>query len=127
LAAVIIFVLCSAMRLARFTAAARPKSSSAEPAAPGEEKREIVLKSKFFTGLATPSAAAAVMAPVMLAYSRSVGNAVRPDHRLLISLMALGYLCTAQVSLASRRRVLRRPVSELPDLKTKPARGAGIA
>ncbi len=71
--AVTAFVLCSAMRLARFTAAARP----APPLPPGEEYRQTLLKSKFFTGLATPAAAGAVMVPVMLAYSQTVGGRVR--------------------------------------------------
>jgi len=200
LAAVITFVLCSAMRLARFTAAARPKQVSAAPPPPGEEQREVVLKSKFFQGLATPSAAAAVMVPIMLAYSKHVAPLVRPEYGmqlaeggerlaqvdspaappsawviwavivyttlialwmisrlpmfsfkkmrvnrraavpmlvgvglivalavtdfwLMVSLLTLAYLCTLPLSLAARRRVLTRPVGELPELKTRPARG----
>ncbi len=75
LLAVTAFVLCSAMRLARFNAAA----SSPSPLPRGEEQRLVLLKSKFFTGLATPAAGAAVMVPVMLSYSRLVGRWVRPE------------------------------------------------
>jgi CDP-diacylglycerol--serine O-phosphatidyltransferase len=74
LIAVTAFVVCSAMRLARFTAATRPATGLT----PAEQQRQMVLKSRFFTGLATPAAAAAVMVPVMLAYSRLLAGYTRP-------------------------------------------------
>lgn len=91
LLAVTTFVVCSAMRLARFTAAARP-AVHAHPGAPGAQgasagagahevdpQRAAVAKAKFFTGLATPSAAGAAMVPVMLSYSKLLGRFVRPE------------------------------------------------
>lgn len=74
LVAVTAFVVCSAMRLARFTAAARPVTGLT----PAEEQRQTIIKSRFFTGLATPAAGAAVMVPVMLAYSRFIAPHARP-------------------------------------------------
>lgn len=75
LVAVTTFVLCSAMRLARFTAAAG-KKPGATPTP--EEQRDAIVKAKFFVGLATPAAAAAVMVPVMLTYSKILGEYIRP-------------------------------------------------
>ncbi|MBY0311068.1 MAG: phosphatidylcholine/phosphatidylserine synthase [Phycisphaerales bacterium] len=78
LVAVTTFVLCSAMRLARFTAGVRIKPI-AHPGAPTpEEQRDVIVRSRFFTGLPTPAAAAAVMVPVMLAYSVTVQGYLRP-------------------------------------------------
>jgi CDP-diacylglycerol--serine O-phosphatidyltransferase len=90
LVAVTAFVVCSAMRLARFTAAARPVPAVPPSGAPGapvhsgssapdaDQQKAALVKAKFFVGLATPSAAAAVMVPVMLSYSTLVGPWVRP-------------------------------------------------
>ena len=192
LLAVTIFVLCSAMRLARFTAAARP----GPPLAPGEEQRQVLIKAKFFQGLATPAAAGAVMVPVMLAYSRVVGPHLRPwfgmpvgiapeggmldalatptnafagpvviaytlviafwqisrvpmfsfkkmrinrrkvvpllvavgavvvmavkDLWLLIPMLALAYLATVLLSWPSQRRIVKRPVADVPEIKIRP-------
>lgn len=68
LAAVMTFVLCSALRLARFTAATGavrvpPGTTSAEPPKPHPAS------SHYFTGLPTPAAAVAVLIPSMLAVS----------------------------------------------------------
>ncbi len=191
LLAVTAFVLCSAMRLARFTAAARP----APPLPPGEEYRQTLLKSKFFTGMATPAAAGAVMVPVMLSYSKVLGPRVRGwfememgtgpsgrlidapatgagpiaatvvicytilislwmvsrvpmfsfkkmrvgrhavvpllvcvglmvalavrDFWLLIAAVGVLYLATVALSWPSRRRIMRRPVAELAEIKTR--------
>jgi CDP-diacylglycerol--serine O-phosphatidyltransferase len=82
LVAVTAFVVCSAMRLARFTAAARPTVAGAPddgaPVSDGDAQRASIAKAKFFTGLATPSAAGAAMVPVMLSYSKLLGDYVRP-------------------------------------------------
>jgi CDP-diacylglycerol--serine O-phosphatidyltransferase len=69
LAAMMTFVLCSGLRLARFTAATRQVRSSAAPA---PEPRPNPLASKYFTGLPTPAAAAAVLIPPMLDISPKV-------------------------------------------------------
>jgi CDP-diacylglycerol---serine O-phosphatidyltransferase len=57
LAALMTFVLCSALRLARFTAAVKPPRPGVKPSP---------LATKFFVGMPTPAAAAAVLIPVML-------------------------------------------------------------
>lgn len=57
LAAVMTFALCSALRLARFTAAAKPHKPGAGP-------------SRFFVGCPTPAAAAIVLIPPMLRESK---------------------------------------------------------
>lgn len=76
LAAVMTFALCSALRLARFTAAVKPKSASTTPPSL-EEQRATLLASNFFVGMPTPAAAAAVLIPPMLMYSKNVGEKVR--------------------------------------------------
>ena len=62
LAALMTFVLCSALRLARFTAAVKP------PPRPGVKPSPLA--TNFFVGMPTPSAAAAVLVPPMLVSSR---------------------------------------------------------
>lgn len=57
LAAVMTFALCSALRLARFTAAAKPHKPGAA-------------SSRFFVGLPTPAAAAIVLIPLMVRESK---------------------------------------------------------
>ncbi|MFN0010677.1 MAG: CDP-alcohol phosphatidyltransferase family protein [Phycisphaerales bacterium] len=54
--AVVLFALCSAVRLARFTATQRKKKPGAKP-------------SRFFTGMPTPAAAGAALIPPMLLLS----------------------------------------------------------
>lgn len=78
LVAVTTFVLCSAMRLARFTAGVRVKATSGTGGPTVEEQRDAIVRARYFTGLPTPAAAAAVMVPVMLAYSVTVRGYVRP-------------------------------------------------
>jgi CDP-diacylglycerol--serine O-phosphatidyltransferase len=62
LAALMTFALCSALRLARFTANVKP------PPRPGSKPSPLA--THFFTGMPTPSAAAAVLVPPMLVTSR---------------------------------------------------------
>lgn len=64
LAAVMTFVLCSALRLARFTAAAygpTPLVAATAPPTPA-----ALAASKFFVGMPTPAAAGAVLIPAMI-------------------------------------------------------------
>jgi CDP-diacylglycerol--serine O-phosphatidyltransferase len=63
LAALMTFALCSALRLARFTANVKP------PPRPGYKPGP--LQTNFFTGMPTPSAAAAVLVPPMLVTSKT--------------------------------------------------------
>jgi CDP-diacylglycerol---serine O-phosphatidyltransferase len=60
LAAVMVFTVCAALRLARFTAAAKPH----KPGAP---------VSRFFVGLPTPAAAGIVLIPLMVRESKTLG------------------------------------------------------
>lgn len=69
LAAVMSFVVCSALRLARFTAAVKPARAPGTPLSP-DEHREYVIASKFFKGMPTPAAAATVLIPPMLEHSK---------------------------------------------------------
>ena len=71
LAAILLFALCSALRLARFTAAAEPPKTDAA----GHPIKPSPLASKFFVGMPTPAAAAAVLIPVMLKESKLVADA----------------------------------------------------
>jgi CDP-diacylglycerol---serine O-phosphatidyltransferase len=63
LAALMTFALCSALRLARFTAHVKP--------APRPGVKPSPLTTNYFTGMPTPSAAAAVLVPPMLVTSRT--------------------------------------------------------
>jgi CDP-diacylglycerol--serine O-phosphatidyltransferase len=104
LVSVTAFVVCSAMRLARFTAAAaRPSAAGApvdgKPLSDGDVQRATIAKAKFFTGLATPSAAGAVMVPVMLSYSKLLGDYVRPA--LGMKLAGVGDMAAAKMDSAA--------------------------
>lgn len=69
LAAVVTYVLCAALRLARFTAMA-PAPARNEP--PPAAAKTAPLAVKFFVGMPSPAAAAAVLLPLMLHESRHV-------------------------------------------------------
>ena len=66
LAALMTFVLCSALRLARFTAAVKPTPPPGRPV-----HKPSPIATHFFVGMPTPSAAAAVLIPPMLMSSRA--------------------------------------------------------
>lgn len=100
LAATMLYVLCAAMRLARFTSARRtPKGS---PLA------------RFFVGLPTPAAAGAVLVPALLASSRAF-EGVRPPEFLQGSLLPemlvvaytilVGWLMVSRVPAFSLKRI----------------------
>jgi CDP-diacylglycerol--serine O-phosphatidyltransferase len=97
--AVVLFVLCSAFRLARFTAAAQVKpaprtaaverapdgelahegrSGASRPALTPDQQREVAVKARFFVGLATPAAAAAALIPPMLSFSKFTKPVLAP-------------------------------------------------
>ncbi len=84
---VVTFVLCSALRLARFTAAAQ--QSHARPAVrPLPRRREpdairSAIASKFFIGMPTPAAAAVVLVPAMLVYGKFLGPLAGTGRGLL--------------------------------------------
>lgn len=70
LSAVMSFVVCSALRLARFTAAVKPARATHGAPLSTDEQREYVISSKFFKGMPTPAAAATVLIPPMLEHSK---------------------------------------------------------
>jgi len=77
LVAMVLFVLCSAYRLARFTALQRRKKLGAKP-------------SRFFMGMPTPAAAGAALVPLMLMLSDlavRMPTALVIGHTLLIAAM----------------------------------------
>ncbi|MBL8746512.1 MAG: phosphatidylcholine/phosphatidylserine synthase [Phycisphaerae bacterium] len=93
LAATMIFALCAAMRLARFTSAR--KSNPASPL------------SKFFIGLPTPAAAGIVLIPVMLATAKNVGYRL-PDWIVILHTFFIAWLM-----------ISRQPCFSLKKLRVK--------
>ncbi|MGD9789437.1 MAG: phosphatidylcholine/phosphatidylserine synthase [Phycisphaerales bacterium] len=73
-AAVMTFALCSALRLARFTAAANEPAGGDDEPEDSAGRRDLppALAKKFFTGMPTPAAAGCVLIPVMLKQSRTI-------------------------------------------------------
>ncbi len=106
LAAILLFALCSALRLARFTAAAEvPKTDSA-----GNPIKPSPLASKFFVGMPTPAAAAAVLIPVMLTLSNLVGSAP-PTLAIVGYTFAIAWLMVSRQPMFSFKKVrISRPL-----------------
>jgi CDP-diacylglycerol---serine O-phosphatidyltransferase len=77
LAAAMSFVVCSALRLARFTAAAG-RQRPAVMDLTIEAKRDRVVEGKFFQGMPTPAAAVLVLVPAMLDQSRFMQHWLSP-------------------------------------------------
>lgn len=84
---VVTFVLCSALRLARFTAAAQTgQARAAHKPTPRRREPDSVraaIASKFFIGMPTPAAAAVVLVPAMLVYGKFLGPLARTGRGLL--------------------------------------------
>ena len=78
------FVLCSALRLARFTAATKQVRAVPGAPPPPVETRPSPIASKFFVGMPTPAAAAAVLIPPMMENSSRIGYRV-PDWLVILS------------------------------------------
>lgn len=70
-AAVVAFTLCSAFRLARFTASI--------PSSGGDGNRIAAIMKNYFTGCPTPAAAGAVLAPIMLFESKATDWRMSPE------------------------------------------------
>ena len=96
LAAILLFALCSALRLARFTAAADVPNLPTHKPSP--------LASKFFVGMPTPAAAAAVLIPVMLEYSKFTGSAP-PTVAIVGYTIALAWLMVSQQPMFSFKKL----------------------
>ncbi len=100
LAALLVFVLCSALRLARFTAA--PRKPKGNPA-----------MSKFFTGMPTPAAAACALIPPMIEQSR-LFNARFPQFDVP------AWLIVANTFLIACLMISRIPMFALKHVRVKP-------
>lgn len=136
LAAMMTFVLCSGLRLARFTAATRqvrtaappapaPTLESALPTSPGRgptlrtapgspnpEPRPNPLASKFFTGLPTPAAAAAVLIPPMLDISPKIHFHLQPWAVILFTFLIAFMMIGRQPMFSLKKlRIPRRLVA----------------
>lgn len=109
LAATMLYVLCAAMRLARFTSARRmPKHS---PLA------------SFFVGLPTPAAAGAVLVPALIASSKTfsgvslpeaIGTTVLPETIVVAYTIVVGWLMVSRLPAFSLKRIrIRRAMVPL--------------
>jgi len=103
LAAVMTYVLCAALRLARFTAAARVvKLAPGVP--PPPEPRPSPHAFKFFVGMPSPAAAGAVLIPPMLAVS-TFPHAQTPDGVVILFTFLISGLMVGRQPMFSFKRV----------------------
>lgn len=100
LAALLVFVLCSALRLARFTSA--PSGGKVHPAL-----------AKYFVGMPTPAAAACALIPVMLEQSRVL-------HARYEEFGVPGWLVVGNTFLISWLMISRVPMFALKHVRVKP-------
>lgn len=98
LAATMTFVLCSALRLARFTSARRAPTGSP--------------LSRYFVGMPTPAAAGAVLIPAMLYLSEWVGYAA-PSPIVIAYTLAIALLMISRQPMFSLKK-LRIPRRVVP-------------
>lgn len=91
LAALVVFVLCAALRLARFTSMPRTPARVAPLA-------------KFFVGLPSPAAAGAVLIPLMVWASRTT-SVEAPDWVVVLWTMAVGVLMVSRLPMYSIKTV----------------------
>ncbi len=97
LGSLLVFVLCAALRLARFTAPPRPGSAPTNPAL-----------AKFFTGMPTPAAAACALVPPMLDLSRLVTYAL-PTWAVVANTVLIAWLMISRVPMyALKHAKIRR-------------------
>lgn len=90
LAAVVAFIMCAALRLARFTAA--------KPTRPGSPM------AKFFTGMPTPAAAGAALVPLMLSESKTL-TVVLPAWLVMAHLFTIGLLMISRMPMFSFKKL----------------------
>lgn len=107
--AVTTFALCSALRLARFTAAASP--------APAERTKAGAkpVSSAFFVGMPTPAAAGAVLIPAMLDASPTFNWPV-PDWLVVVYTLGIGFLMISRIPMFSLKKVRLSPAAVAPVL-----------
>lgn len=95
LGALLVFVLCSAMRLARFTSAPkRPRGKAA--------------LSNFFTGMPTPAAAGCVLVPVMIDQSRLITFTL-PWWAVIVNTVLISWLMISRVPMYALKHVRVKP------------------
>jgi CDP-diacylglycerol--serine O-phosphatidyltransferase len=95
-AALVGFTLCSAFRLARFTASVPPKGA--------EATRIAAIMKDYFTGCPTPAAAAAVLAPIMLFESKHFDWRM-PSWALIVHTVFIAWLMISRRPMFSFKRI----------------------
>jgi CDP-diacylglycerol--serine O-phosphatidyltransferase len=111
LAAMMLFALCSALRLARFTAATRQVRVpvTVVPAAAPEGPRPVLegrpnpLSMRFFTGLPTPAAAAAVLIPPMI--ETSAAGYHLPDWLVIVFTVIVAVMMVGRQPMFSLKKI----------------------
>jgi CDP-diacylglycerol---serine O-phosphatidyltransferase len=88
---VMVFAVCSGMRLARFTAAA----SNPKPHAP----------SNYFVGMPTPAAAGAVLVPAMLRVTDLLGSVRVPEWLVAIYTLLIAFLMISRIPMFALKRI----------------------
>ena len=91
LAATMLYVLCAAMRLARFTAA-RPMPKGSPLA-------------RFFVGLPSPAAAGAVLVPVLMESSRTLAGFRAPEPLVVGYTILVAWLMVSRLPAYSLKRI----------------------
>lgn len=106
--ALMVFPLCAALRLARFTAAAMPGGREPPPREPASRP------SSFFVGLPTPAAAGVVLIPPMLAFSERAAFEA-PAWSVILLTLAVGVAMISRLPMFSIKgvRVSRKFVAPL--------------
>lgn len=104
-AAVVCFTLCSAFRLARFTASVAPKGAEAS-------KIAAVMKN-YFAGCPTPAAAAAVLIPVMI-FESKFSDWRMPAWGVILHTLFIAWLMISRRPMFSFKRLRVRRALVVP-------------
>lgn len=117
LVAVMIYALCAALRLARFTAAAGAAgpvpagAGAARKALPGKTSAKIA--AKFFVGMPSPAAAGAVLIPVMIDISPLIKWSV-PAWGVVVYTAFIAFLMVSRRPMYSFKKVKLRRGAVVP-------------
>ncbi len=115
LMAVMVFAVCSALRLARFTSLALSPAPTSTPPPPTTKGRA----SLFFVGMPTPAGAAAALVPAFLAGSKTfremVPNTIVPEWIIAIYTLTIALLMVSRIPMFGLKglRISRRSVTPL--------------
>lgn len=104
LAAVMTFILCSGLRLARFTAAAKAVRTGPGALPPPPEPKPHPKAFHFFVGMPTPAAAGAVLIPPMLAVS-TYPHTDTPDWLVVIYTFMIAGLMIGRQPMFSFKKI----------------------